>query len=403
MNCPLQKRRCGGCSRLSVPYEKQARVKQDKVRALFGKSRAILSMEDPTRYRNKVISAFAWDRSGLISGMYAFGTHFVLPTDDCLLENQRADEIVCAARKALADLNVKAFDENKKTGLIRFVQVRRAMNTGEALVTLVFYQDTEKIARAAAEKIMAACPDVRGVVLNVNDREGSAVLGFREKILAGEGTIRDTICGLSVLISSRSFYQVNTAQAERLYASAVQMAELGKNDFVIDAYCGIGIIGLLAAKRAKRVLGVELNGEAVRLAKENAKLNDAENIEFLQGDVEKVLKTRPEKPDAVFLDPPRAGCGEAFLAALCALAPQKIVYISCDVTTQRRDADFLEKNGYAIRRVQPVDMFPHTDHIENVVLLSKLDPDTHVSVVPNISELDTTASENKATYGIYHG
>lgn len=372
MNCPLQKRRCGGCSRLSVPYEKQARVKQDKVRALFGKSRAIIAMEDPTRYRNKVISAFAWDKTGLISGMYAFGTHFVLPTDDCLLENQRADEIVCAVRRVLSDLRVKAFDENKKTGLVRFVQVRRAKSTGEALVTLVFYKDEEKLARDAAERITAACPDVRSVVLNVNDREGSAVLGFREKILTGDGVIKDTICGLSVLISSRSFYQVNSAQAERLYESAVQMAELGKADFVIDAYCGIGIIGLMAARRAKKVLGIELNGEAVRLARENAKLNGTENIAFLQGDAEKTLKTRPEKPDAVFLDPPRAGCGETFLKTLCALAPQKIIYISCDVTTQRRDADFLEKNGYAIRRVQPVDMFPHTDHIENVLLFEAI-------------------------------
>ncbi len=371
MNCPLQQRRCGGCSRLSVPYDRQLKFKTDKVRALFPCAKPIIGMNTPVHYRNKVISAFAFDKTGLISGMYVYGTHYVLPTDECLLENKRADEIVCAVRSILLSYKIKAYDENKKTGQIRFVIVRYAQATDQALVTLVTANEQLPNAHEIAVQIKKTCPDVRAVIQNINPRSGSAVLGFQEHVLLGDGVIEDVLCGQKLLISSRSFYQVNSSQAAVLYKKALDMAQLSKSDTVVDAYCGIGIIGLIAAQRVKKVIGIELNAESIRMAKKNATLNHQENIEFLQGDAGKILHEMKGTPDVVLLDPPRSGCDEAFLNALSALSPKKICYISCDITTQKRDADILFKHGYRLISAQPVDMFPHTEHIENIAFLAK--------------------------------
>lgn len=371
MNCPLQARRCGGCTRLSVPYEKQLRVKQDKVNRFFPGARPILYMKNPTHYRNKVIAAFAHDKSGLISGMYAFGTHYVLPVDQCLLENARADEIVCTLRRILEKNGVRAYDEDKKTGLIRFVQARFAEKTRQALVTIVTAAPEFKEGVKVAQELKKACPDVRSVVQNINQRPGSAVLGALERMLLGDGVIEDTLCGKRLLLSSRSFYQVNSAQAARLYEAALNMTHITKNDTVLDAYCGVGVIGLIAADKADAVVGIEINADAVRMARENAKMNHVENIRFVQGDAGKMMQDIGFKPTVALLDPPRAGCDEAFLSALCALGPKKICYISCDIETQARDAGFLRKNGYRLLAAQPVDMFPHTDHIENIGLFER--------------------------------
>ncbi len=399
MKCPLQQRRCGGCSRLSVPYENQLKFKTEKTRALFPCAKFILGMAEPVHYRNKVISAFAFNKSGLISGMYAYGTHYVLPIDECLLENKRADEIVCATRDILSAYKIKAYDENKKTGLLRFVVVRYAQATGQALVTLVTANEQLHAAHDIAAQIKKTCPDVRTVVQNINPRVGSAVLGFQEHILLGDGVIEDILCGQRLLISSRSFYQVNSSQAAVLYQKALDMTQLSPNDTVVDAYCGIGVIGMIAAQRVKKVIGIELNAEAIRMAKKNAALNHLNNIEFLQGDAGKILPTLKDTPDAVLLDPPRSGCDEAFLSALCTLSPKKICYISCNVTTQKRDIDILEKYGYCLLSAQPVDMFPHTEHIETVVLLSKGEIDSKkVRVEFSLENMDMSGCQKGATY-----
>ena len=371
MKCSLQAKRCGGCTRLSVPYEKQLTFKQNKVRALFGKAAPIVGMKEPYHYRNKVISAFAFDKQGLISGMYAYGTHYVLPTDECLLENERASEIVAIVRDILSKLGVHAYDEKRKNGVLRFVQVRYAKKTKQALLTVVTNQPNMPHLRTFVQQVTERCPDVVSIVHNQNERAGSAVLGFQEVVIYGNGTIQDVLCGKKFNIASRSFYQVNSLQTERLYDAAIGMAKLTKEDTILDAYCGIGTIGIIASKYAKKVIGIEINSAAVKLAKQNAILNGVKNITFRQGDAGKELIKMEEHMDVVILDPPRSGSDKAFMQAIIDRKPKKVVYISCDINTQHRDIQPLLKAGYTIQNVKPVDMFPHTEHIECVVLLTK--------------------------------
>lgn len=370
MICPLTEKGCGGCMELDVPYGEHLKRKQAAVAKLFPQALPIVGMEDPRHYRGKVLSTFANGRDGLYSGMYAAGSHRVLSVRDCLLNDRRADEIVIAARRILADAGLRAYHEDAGTGTLRHMQVRRAGGTGEVLVTLVTPSDTLPDGVALAKSICEACSDVRSVVQNINPRKTSAVLGFREKTLWGPGFITDRLMGRAFRVSSRSFTQVNTRQTEKLYAKALALADLSQSETVLDAYCGAGAIGILAAAQVARVTGIEFNADAVKNAEVNARLNELENIVFLRGDAGRVLREKALAPDVVFVDPPRAGCDGAFLAALCAAKPRKIVYISCCPQTQARDAATLCKNGYALQRAQPVDMFPFTPHVENVILLS---------------------------------
>lgn len=369
--CPLQQKRCGGCSRLSVPYEKQLHAKDERVRALFPFAKKIIGMDTPVHYRNKIISAYAHDKTGLISGLYAFGTHYVLPVNACLLESVRGDDIAVLVRKTLAKFDIKSYDENKKTGLIRFVQVRYAHITKQALVTLVTAKEELPHANEIAAEIRAVCPDVRSVVQNINPRPGSAVLGFKERVLSGDGIIEDELCGVRIRLSSRCFYQINSIQAEKLYDKALDMCQITEKDTVLDAYCGIGVIGLIAAKKAGQVVGIELNADSVRQANLNATLNHLSNIRFIQGDAAQKIRDAAQSFDIALLDPPREGASQEFLAALCEKEPKKICYISCNIVTQKRDVDFLAQHGYRAVACQPVDLFPHTNHIESIVLLVK--------------------------------
>ncbi len=371
MNCPLQARRCGGCTRLSVPYEQQLAFKQKYTARLFPGADVypIIGMETPYHYRNKVISAFAHDKSGLISGTFAYGTHYVLPVEECLLENEEADRVVRVLRGILNARHIKAYDEDRRSGLIRFVQVRYAIKTGEALVTVVTAQEAFPCSDEIARELMERCPCVKTVVQNVNPRPGSLVLGTREKVLAGPGTIRDEFLGLHVILSSRSFYQINTAQAQVLYQKALDMSGLRPDDSALDVYCGIGLIGLLASRQVKRVTGIEINHSAIQNARSMAKINGAGNVSFLQGDAS--LMRSMKDISLALLDPPRSGLDAAALDALLSLRPERICYISCNPVTQARDLKALSSAGYRLHAVQPVDMFPHTDHVETVASLSR--------------------------------
>ncbi len=370
-DCPLRARGCGGCPLLGLPYPEQLARKQARVAAFFPGALPILGMKQPFHYRNKVISTFAQGNGGLVSGLYGEGSHRVLPVDSCLLHDERADAIVRAVREVLNRHGAQAFDEDRGTGLLRHLLVRRARRTGQALVTLVTAAPGLPRARDIALDIADACPDVVSVVHNVNPRRTSAVLGFRERALLGPGHIEDGLCGRVFRLSSRSFYQVNSAQAERLYRLAVGMAALTGRESVIDAYCGIGAIGILAAGGAKEATGIESNAEALKDARINADRNGVGNIRFLLGDAGLALRRMEGPADAVFLDPPRAGCSPEFLEALCRRAPEGIVYISCDVLTQARDVRRLEQDGYRVLKVRPVDMFPHTEHVETVVSMAR--------------------------------
>lgn len=380
--CALQKKHCGGCPLLSQPYAAQLAAKQARLEKLLGrfaKVRPILGMQDPWHYRNKVISTFAAQGKGLTSGIYARGSHRVLPVESCLLQNEIADQTVLAVRAAANACRLPPFEEDRGTGLLRHCVVRVGKTSGQVLVAIVTPGKEFPGSRNFVSALRAECRkrgvDLVTVVQNINPRKTSAVLGTEEKILFGPGTITDTLCGLQFAISARSFYQVNPVQTEILYRTAIDFAGLNGTQTVIDAYCGIGTIGLCAAAKAKSVLGIELNPAAARDAAANARRNRVANARFLCADATEYmvqLAAEGVRPDVVFLDPPRAGSTPEFIAALAKMAPEKAVYVSCDPTTLARDLALFAAKGYKARAIQPVDMFPHTEHIEVVCLLSKL-------------------------------
>ena len=375
--CPHAKQ-CGGCQLQHLPYEKQLAWKQRRAEELlggFGTVLPILGMEDPTRYRNKVTAAFALDRNRkIVSGIYQPGSHAVVPVDSCLIEDETADAIIVDIRRMLPDFTIKVFDERSGTGWLRHVLVRRGFATGQVLVVLVAVSPIFPLQKPFVQKLRELHPEVTSVVLNINDRFTPVVLGTREKVLYGEGTIEDLLCGHRFRISPRSFYQINPVQTEKLYRTALDFAELTGAETVLDAYCGIGTIGITASGRAKQVIGVELNRDAVGDAIVNARLNGIKNCWFTAGDAGEYMEQLSRdgmRPDLVFLDPPRAGSDERFLSSLLRCAPKKVVYVSCDPETLARDLGTLAKGGYRVGKIQPVDMFPYTRHIECVCQLFK--------------------------------
>lgn len=379
LRCPMKKRRCGGCSQLEVPYREQLRRKQRAVEGLLGRfcrPEPILGMETPLHYRNKAIATFsAAPRGALTCGIYEAHTHRVVPVRDCLLQDGRINEIIAAALRAAVRCRLAAYVEDRGTGVLRHMVVRRGAATGEVSVAVVTASDFFPAGRDFTRLLLRSCPDVVTVVQNVNPRHTSAVLGTRERVLFGQGYLTDRLCGNTFCVSTRAFYQVNPAQTERLYGTALEFAALTGKERVIDAYCGIGTIALTAAPRAAAVLGVELNGDAVRDARRNARINRHKNAEFVRGDAGEFmagLAAEGETADLVFLDPPREGADRRFLASLSRLRPGRIVYISCEPSTLARDLSFLCAKGYAVRRARPVDMFPYTGHVECMVLMSRV-------------------------------
>ena len=424
--CPVDAR-CGGCKNLCVPYTKQLIDKQLRIERLFaplapdGTISLIKGMKDPYHYRNKVISPFApgkklpprgQDRKAIdsrnrkaadvrgakggkgkrpqaryeiLTGMYAAGSHELVPTDKCLIENETAKKVVLAVRDIMRKHDVAPYREDTGTGFMRHVVVRVGHTSGEVLVTLVTNSDDFPSSKSFCRELIRLCPAVTTVVQNVNERQTNVILGDKERVLYGPGFILDELCGLSFRISSKSFYQVNATQTEVLYRAAMELAGFDGTQVAIDAYCGTGTIGLVAAKSgAARVIGVD----SVESARTNARHNGVENAEFVAGDAtdfmcalakEGVLGAESPEEGAqagglvVLMDPPRAGSTEEFLRAAAALAPERIVYISCNPETQARDVEFLDSIGYAVVAVQPVDMFPHTDHIECIVALEPVD------------------------------
>ena len=295
-----------------------------------------------------------------------------------MIEDERADAIIATIRGLLKSFRIKTYDEDSGYGLLRHVMVRTAHATGEILVVLVLASPILPAKNNFVKALRAAHPEITSIVLNVNDRHTSMVLGERNILLYGKGYIEDELCGNRYRISPNSFYQVNAVQTKVLYEKAMEYARLTGKETVIDAYCGIGTIGMTAAAHAKQVIGVELNPSAVRDAIANARRNECKNITFYNEDAGEYMRRLAAAPagervsvDVVFMDPPRSGSSEAFLEAVSLLAPKRVVYISCDPHTLGRDLDYMRKHGYRPIECQPVDMFPYTDDIENVVLLER--------------------------------
>lgn len=374
--CPLTRQGCGGCPLLDLPYTEQLAQKQARLKELLGRFapvQPIEAMEEPFHYRNKAIATFAMARGRLTCGLYAEGTHRVLPGADCLLQDELLNRTLAAVLAAARSCRYTAYDEDRGTGLLRHAVVRCGKVSGQVLVTLVTAAPALPGSRNFVAQLRKNAPWVTTVVHNVNPTCTSAVLGSREKTLYGPGFITDTLCGLEFAISSRSFYQVNPVQTEKLYAAALELASLTGRETVVDAYCGIGTIGLCAAPRAGRVIGVELNPAAAKDAAANARRNGLGRAQFVCGDATRwMMQAAAEglRPDVVFLDPPRAGSTPECIAAAAQMAPKRIVYVSCDPETLARDVVLFGRAGYRARQFRPVDLFPHTRHIETVCLLT---------------------------------
>ena len=375
--CTVSKK-CGSCQYQGISYKEQLAVKQKKMNKLlkkFANVKPIIGMENPFYYRNKVHAVFDRDRKGnIICGTYEAKTHKVVPVEECLIEDKISQEIIRTIRDMLKSFKIKTYDEDTGYGLLRHVLVRRGFSTGEIMVVLVaaspIFPSKNNFVKALRKKY----PQITTVVLNVNDKKTSMVLGERDIVLYGKGFIRDNLCGCSFRISPQSFYQVNPVQTEILYKTAIEYAGLGRKETVIDAYCGIGTIGLVAAGKAKNVIGVELNPDAVHDAKINARENKITNTRFYQGDAGEFMEKMAEegeRADVVFMDPPRTGSDKKFMSSVIKLAPSRIVYISCGPESLARDLEYFTEHGYTVRKIQPVDMFSFTDHCENVVLLRR--------------------------------
>ena len=371
-------KKCGSCQYQGISYKEQLAVKQKKMNKLlkkFANVKPIIGMENPFYYRNKVHAVFDRDRKGnIICGTYEAKTHKVVPVEECLIEDKISQEIIRTIRDMLKSFKIKTYDEDTGYGLLRHVLVRRGFSTGEIMVVLVaaspIFPSKNNFVKALRKKY----PQITTVVLNVNDKKTSMVLGERDIVLYGKGFIRDNLCGCSFRISPQSFYQVNPVQTEILYKTAIEYAGLGRKETVIDAYCGIGTIGLVAAGKAKNVIGVELNPDAVHDAKINARENKITNTRFYQGDAGEFMEKMAEegeRADVVFMDPPRTGSDKKFMSSVIKLAPSRIVYISCGPESLARDLEYFTEHGYTVRKIQPVDMFSFTDHCENVVLLRR--------------------------------
>ena len=374
--CPYAKK-CGGCSLQNLPYEEQLHLKQAKLIKLlgrFGRVEEIIGMDDPTHYRGKVQAAFKSKSGKVISGVYQSSSRRIVEVEDCMLEDACAAPILATIRKLCGSMKIRPYDIESGQGFLRHVLIRRGFVSGEIMVVLVTAKSEFRSERSFVNELIRRHPEITTVVRNINPTDTALFLGSENQVLHGEGFITDRLCGLDFRISPRSFYQVNPVQTEVLYGKAREFAALTGSETVIDAYCGTGTIGLTMAAAAKEIVGVEVNRDAVADAVDNAKRNGITNATFHAADVGEFMEAMAAKgqtADVVVTDPPRAGCSGRFLHSLLKLAPRRVVYVSCNPETLARDLFTLTKGGYRVRRIQPVDMFPFTGHMECVVRLDK--------------------------------
>ena len=383
--CVNYEKKCGGCPLLALPYREQLAKKQARLQELLGgfaPVKDVQGMAEPLHYRNKAIASFATQRGKLVCGLYAEGTHRVLPGADCLLQEEILNKTLAAVLDAARACRWTAYDEDRGTGLLRHT-VLRSSCSGKVLVTLVTPGPDLPGSKNFCTALRKKAPWVVSIVQNINPTRSSAVLGSREKTLYGPGFVLDTLCGTQFAISSRSFYQVNRTQTEVLYKKALELAKLTGRETVIDAYCGIGTIGLCAAPLAKQVIGVERNPAAVKDAAANARRNKIANARFVCADATEWMAAAAGEglhPDVVFLDPPRAGSTPECIAAVNKMKPRRVVYVSCDPETLARDVAAFTRLGWRAAKFCPVDLFPQTKHVETVVLLSHKKADSYIHI-----------------------
>ena len=398
--------KCGGCDYAGMKYDNELAVKQNYIEELFGeyvKVDDIVGMYRPIYYRNKVHAVVGLDDSrNVIAGTYEENSHRIVDTLDCMIEDSQCTDIIKDIKGLIASFKYQPYDEDAGKGMIRHILLRKGFSTKEIMLVIVTAGVTFPSKNNFLKVLCEKHPEITTIVQNINDRRTSMVLGKRNIVLKGKGYIEDVLCGCRFRISPTSFYQINHQQTEKLYKKAIQLADISKNDTVIDAYCGIGTIGIVASKKAGKVIGVELNSEAVSDAKINASINNIKNVTFVNADAGDFLVeyAKNAKADVVIMDPPRSGSTPEFLNSLLKIKPDRIVYISCGPDTQARDIKVLIKGGYKVTACQPFDLFPHTEHVETVVLLSQLKqkPDDYINVTIELDDMDITSAETKATY-----
>ena len=374
--------KCGGCQLQHLSYEGQLAVKRQQVKDAIERIGHItgcevlpvLGMENPWHYRNKMQFPAAKTEGKIQIGCYAALTHNVINIDDCLIQKQANNKIMQVVRQWMQQFNISAYDETTGKGVVRHVMGRAGAKTGEVMAVIVIACYDIPHAGELVTMLKTEVDGLKSIVQNINKKRTNIIMGAKNRVLYGKSTIKDRLGNLKFNISPLSFFQVNSAQTEKLYATALDFAALSGKETVIDCYCGTGTISLYLAQKARKVYGIEIVEPAIKDANKNAKANNIANAEFICGDAAlemPALLKSGVKPDTVLLDPPRAGCDKKVLAAIAGVKSEKIVYVSCNPASLARDMAFLTENGYKAVKAQPVDMFPMTSHIETVVLLGR--------------------------------
>ncbi len=372
--CPYS-RKCSGCQLQNLTYKQQLMLKQVKMIRLLGRYchvEEIIGMDNPLNYRNKSQSLFGYKNGKIISGIYQSATQRITEVKGCMLEDKASESIVQTIKKLTMKYKIKAYDISSQKGFIRHVLIRKGFNSGEIMVVLVTTRGDFPSQELFVRDLVESHSEITTIVWNINPTDTPLFLGKENKTLYGQGYITDKLCGLDFRISPNSFYQVNPYQTEVLYGLAKDYASLTGKETVLDAYCGTGTIGLTMAKQAKQIVGVEINADATEDACKNATINGIGNATFYNEDAGEFMTSlvkKKENVDVVITDPPRAGCSKEFLKSLITLSPKRVVYISCNPETLERNLNILTRAGYRVKKIQPVDMFPYTSHVECVACL----------------------------------
>ena len=380
--CSESLRQCGGCQIQELDYQKQLDVKTNEVKQVISRIGKLddvvihdtLGMEHPFRYRNKAQFPIQKKDNMPVIGFYKKKSHDLISTDECIIQHEVNDKIIKIIKTYIRAYNVSIYDEKTHKGLLRHLVTKVGFTTGEVMIVLVANGKKLPYLKELASVLKENIPGFKTLVVNVNTQKTNVILGKENIVAYGDGMIRDYIGELVFEISPLSFFQVNPLQTEVLYNKALEYANLGENDTVFDIYCGIGTISLFLAQKAKKVYGIEIVEDAIKDAKRNAKINNMDNVEFYVGKAEEVVPKmykEGKRANVVVVDPPRKGCDEKVLDTIVSMEPDRVVYVSCNPSTLARDLAYLNERGYKCHEIQPVDMFQHSVHVENVAWLSK--------------------------------
>ena len=380
--CSKELKACGGCQIQELDYKEQLNLKTNEVKQVISRIGKLddvvihdaLGMEEPFRYRNKAQFPIQKVDGVPVIGFYKKKSHDIIPTDQCIIQHDVNDKIIKIIKTYIRAYNVSIYDEKTHTGVLRHLVTKVGFTTKEVMVVLVANGRKLPYLNELASVLKENIPGFKTLVVNINREKTNVILGNENRIIYGDGKINDNIGDLVFEISPLSFFQVNPLQTEVLYNKALEYANLGENDTVFDIYCGIGTISLFLAQKAKKVYGIEIVEEAIKDAKRNAEINKLDNVEFYVGKAEEVVPKmykQGKRANVVVVDPPRKGCDEKVLDTIISMQPDRVVYVSCNPSTLARDLNYLDERGYKCLEVQPVDMFPHSVHIENVALIVK--------------------------------